>query len=560
MKASERTLEQLLHAADQYVIPAFQRYYTWGTDNWDQLLDDLAELLDPEQPQKRHFIGAIVTVPDNPQPGSVPAYQVIDGQQRLTTLSLLLLAMRTVAQRQGWAEMAAEIEENYLVHRFKRGREHYKVYPRLRDRKSYLALVDNNGQEAAGGQIEAAYRYFVKRVEQAATTEALLRQWLTAMTGRLDFVAITLGAENPYKIFRSLNSTGVELTEADLIRNHVFMALPVDEQDDFDNGLWRSLENHFVVGGRVSGRDFEAFLRDALMRDGTYIGKDGTFEGFEKRHPAGRFEPQKVVADLVRVAKLYDYVRGRQAHPIAEIEQALDAVRKLNVTTAYPLLTTVLERHAANELSQAKLLSIVRAVASFVLRRFVCGRTSRAYSSWFVTACRNLGVDPEGRVLGFFREKGWPADDEFKARFVRFNLYSSKYDRSVLGSLELASQAKSEPVVLDGCTIEHVMPQTIEEDEADGKAWVAGLGEAWKAVHGEWLHTPGNLTLVGADYNVTMSNRAFEVKRTVLAGSRVYLNKHFQTLTVATWAAGEIEARGKALAELAVRVWPGPGK
>jgi hypothetical protein len=545
---------RLLHSSDQYVIPVFQRYYTWSTANWEQLLEDVGELLEAGAEDRRHFMGSIVTVPDGHQPGVVPAYQVIDGQQRLTTLSIVLCVVRDLASSQGWTEVAAEVDENYLVHRFKKGRERYKVFPRMRDRAGYLALVDR-ADAAAGGQIEAAHRYFAKRVEQQATSESELRRFFTALAARLDFVAITLGAENPYKIFRSLNSTGVDLTEADLIRNHVFMSLPIDDQDAFDDTLWRDLESRFMRDGKLSGRDIEAFLRDALMRDGTYVGRDGAFEAFEKKFRYGQFDPRVVVGDLVKLSKLYDVVRGAAAHGDSEIESALRAIRELNVTTAYPLVTSLLERSSRNELPRADLLIALRAISSFVLRRFVCGLGSRAYSTWFVAACRELG-DPARTVVAFLREKGWPSDDEFKAKFVRFNLYQSKYDRAILGALELAVQAKSEPVLLDGCSIEHVMPQTVDDGEDDGRSWIAALGEPWRPVHAEWLHTPGNLTLVGADYNSEMSNRAFEIKKPVLAKSKVYLNQHFKADSLKTWSRQQIEDRAKQLAELAIKIWP----
>jgi uncharacterized protein with ParB-like and HNH nuclease domain len=556
MKAIERTLQQLLHSSDQYVIPVFQRYYTWGTSNWEQLMEDVGELLEVGADDRRHFMGSIVTVPHGHQPGSVPAYQVIDGQQRLTTLSILLCVLRDVASAHAWDELAAEVEENYLVHRFKKGRERFKVYPRMRDRGGYLALVDRTAS-TAGGQIEAANRFFTKRLEQLATSEAQLRRFFAALATRLDFVAITLGAENPYKIFRSLNSTGVDLTEADLIRNHVFMSMSVDDQDAFDDTLWRDLESPFVRDGKLSGRDIEAFLRDTLMRDGTYVGRDGTFEAFERRFPNGKFDPWTVVRDLTDVSKLYDVVRGATAHADAQIEGALRTIRELNVTTAYPLLTALLDRSRREELPRTDLLVILRGIASFVLRRFVCGLSSRAYGTWFVAACREL-ADPAKMVPAFLRAKGWPSDDEFRAKFVRFNLYQSKYDHAVLSALELAIQAKSEPVLLDGCSIEHVMPQTIDDAEDDGRAWTAALGTEWRQVHAEWLHTPGNLTLVGADYNNEMSNRAFEIKKPVLAASKVYLNQHFKTDALRVWSQQEIEARAKLLADLATKVWPAP--
>lgn len=554
MKATERTLQQLLHSPDQYVIPVFQRYYTWKAGNWDQLVDDVSALLEPGAESRRHFMGSIVTVPNGHQPGSVPAYQVIDGQQRLTTLSILLCVIRDVAAEQGWQEMVAEVDENYLVHRFKKGSERYKVYPRQRDRASYLALVDKK-VGVASGQIEAAHQVLLKRVAQLAQTEAILRAFFSALTTRLDFVAITLGAENPYKIFRSLNSTGVDLAEADLIRNHVFMSMHVDDQDVFDDEHWRVLESHFTADNKLVIVDFEAFLRDTLMRDGTYIGRDGTFEAFEKRFPAGKFDPVEVVTDLVKVAKQYNIVRGAEKHSDAGVQEALAGIKSLNVSTAYPLLTLLLERHRDGVLTRDELLVSLRGLASFVLRRYVCVYSSRAYSTWFVTACKEPAV-PASSVLTFLAGKGVPSDDEFKAKFVRFGLYESKYDKAVLRVLESELQVASEPVVLDGCSIEHVMPQTIDEHEDDGKAWIACLGTAWKSLHAEWLHTPGNLTLVGADYNSGMSNRPFTIKKPVLSESKVYLNHHFKPATLTAWTAVEIESRANAMAERAAVLWP----
>jgi hypothetical protein len=556
MKASERNVQQLLHSSDQYVIPVFQRYYTWGTANWEQLMEDVADLLAAEADVRRHFMGSIVTVPDGHQPGAVPAYQVIDGQQRLTTISILLCGVRDVARSKGWDALAAEVEENYLIHRFKKGRERFKVFPRLRDRSAYLALVDAAACPLEG-QIKEAHGFFFNAVRDLASSEPELRRFFAAVTTRLDFVSITLGTESPYKIFRSLNSTGVDLTEADLIRNHVFMSMPIDEQDNFDDTLWRDLESRFVRDGRLVGRDIEAFLRDALMRGGRYVGRDGTFEEFERRFPAGQFAPREVAANLIATSVLYDTVRGATQHPDAEVEAALRAIRELNVTTAFPLVTALLERAGQGELNPSELLVLLRGIASFVLRRFICGLSSRAYSVWFVAACREP-LNSADAVIEFFRTKGWPSDGEFKAKFVRFNLYRSKYDRAILEALERASQVRSERVRLDGCSIEHVMPQAIDETGADGRNWAVALGPDWRTAHAEWLHTPGNLTLVGADYNSEMSNREFGIKKPVLAASKVYLNQHFTAAELTDWSVANIEARGSGLADLAFKLWPAP--
>lgn len=559
MKATERTLQQLLHCSDQYVIPAFQRYYTWKSDNWERLLSDVEELLVPGHEERRHFMGAIVTVPDAHQPGSIPAYQVIDGQQRLTTASLLLVSMRDVALEYEWAELAAEIDENYLIHRFKKDRERYKVFPRQRDRNAYLAAVDMN-PSGPGGQVSSALAYFAERVRTASESEANLRALFTALVTRLDFVSVTLSGENPYQIFRSLNSTGVDLTQADLIRNHVFMKLGVDEQDAFDEGPWRELESRFLADSKLDGTAFESFFRDALMRNGAYLKKDGTFEAFEQRYPARTIDPRAVVQEMQATARLYSILRGDEGHADVGVNRALAGIRDLNVTTSYPLVLLLLELQEAGRLPIEDLVKALRAISGFVLRRLVCDMGSRGYSDWFVIACRELATKdaPLQAVLSYLQSKGWPDDDLFSTKFVRFSLYGSKYSRAVLEALELAHQAKSEPVALDGCSIEHVAPQTVTPGDPDGESWMAALGADWKKCHAEWLHTPGNLTLVGGDYNREMSNKAFGTKKPKLAGSKVYLNQHFHDVALEVWNREAIISRGTQLAEKAAALWAGP--
>ena len=559
MKAGERTLQQLLHSGDQYVIPVFQRYYTWTRDDWSRLWEDIAALLDTGEEKRRHFLGSIVCVPEHHQPGRVPAYQVIDGQQRLTTLSILLCAVRELAREVGANDLAGEVNESYLVHKFKKDREHYKIFLRLRDRSTYMALIDK-GEADDGSQIEVAFRYFVKVLKESghADDEAALRAVCTAVTSRLDVVAITLEGENPYKIFKSLNSTGVDLEQGDLIRNHVFMALPIEQQDRFDDEHWRPLEAHFEQDGELVGERFTSFFRDVLLRHGRYIGKNAAYEAFESNWPVAAIKPFDLLPELAQLADLYDIIEGRATPSSAEVDAALVFIRALNVSTSYPLLLHLLDAHKEGTLSSDGLVRCLRMISSFVLRRYVCSESSRAYSRWFCIVCKELGVDIEGNLRSFLEGKGWPDDTHFEQAFIKMDLYQSKYGRAVLDGLELSQQRDSERVALDKCTVEHVMPQTIEDD-ADGEAWMATLGADWRAAHASWLHTPGNLTLVGHDYNSAMKNRPFPTKKPVLAASKVYLNKHFADGGIEKWSADEIAARGMGLAKLAAAVWPRPG-
>lgn len=556
------TLQEILQSPAQYVIPGFQRYYVWKEENWDQLWDDLTLLLVPSEKDRRHFMGSIACLPPaRPQSRVVPAYQVIDGQQRLITLTILLCALRDAAVSLGWGDLAAEVEENYVIHRLKREQEQerYKVFPRFRDRQSYLALVDHNAQ-AATGQIAEAHAYFSKKLEHHGLLKSseTLSSLLEALVNRLDFVMITLGGENPFKIFKSLNSTGVDLEQSDLIRNHIFMAIKeVADQDAFDDDQWRPLERHFEKDGKLEGKSFTAFFRDVLMRDGNYVGENAVFEVFERENPLSGIKSGEVVAELERSAKLHDIIRGKAKHPSSEVELAIRAIRSLNATTAYPLVLALLDVHDANTLPLDDLVACLRAISGFVLRRYVCGGNSRAYGRWFCSACKVLGDNPPANLTAFLMDKGWPSDDSFIPSFQSLNLYEGQYGRAVLDGIEQSIQADSEPVLLDSCWIEHILPQSVTDDD-DGKAWQAALGDGWRQVHEQWVHSPGNLTLVGSDYNNAMQKKPFAAKKPVLKESRVYLNKHFAEASLTTWTEENIKARGWELGSIASRVWAGP--
>jgi hypothetical protein len=551
MKAGERTLSQVLHSPDQYVIPVFQRYYSWDNDEWQTLWNDLTELLDPDGLTKRHFLGSVVVVADDHTPGVTPSYQVIDGQQRLITLSLLLCAIRDAAGEDSPEDIATEVRETYLVHKFKKGRERYKVYPRFRDRNDYIDVVDG-GRIPASGRIATAYRWFgaqAARLQNDDGNTTALRELLTAVTTRLDFVLITLDrGENPYKIFSSLNWKGLPLAEADLIRNYVFMNLPLDEQDEFDDTYWRPLEDHFQSAGILDGAGLTGFFRDYVMSTAGYIGKYDTYAAFQKHIGPKLADSHELARGLLRHVHYYDMLRGAGAAAgRAEVEAALQRVRDLNTTTTYPLLLALLERREKGEINDAELAHCFDMIASFILRRYVCGESSRAYSRWFPVAAASLGTQPIERLTAFFEGKGWPTDDEFKVKFVTVNLYRSDYTRKVLVALERATPHK-EPADLTQAQIEHVMPQTLTGE------WVTMLGESHKEMHWKWLDTPGNLTLTG--YNPTLSNRPFTEKKQEFAKSNVLMNRYFADFE--SWTGVEIEQRGKALADIAARIWGKP--
>lgn len=547
MKATIHTLGQVLYSPSQYVIPVFQRNYRWELPQWQRLWESLEEI---QQPGKtgNHFMGFLVyVVGGTPQPGQNTRFHLIDGQQRLTTLSLLLAATRNVARRLGDEELAQELHDDYLVHPRKKGEQHYRLLPKEHDLTAFVALVSD--KSSVPGRMAQAVAFFERML--AAKAEALPdapRRLFEVVCQRLDFMGATLESENAYSIFKSLNSTGVPLSQADLIRNFVFMHVHPDAQDEFDSELWRPLEARFTGSdARLDEDSFARFFRDLLMSEGQYVPPKLTFAAFEARHEATGFDPHVLAKMLAQRADHHLAIASRIADRDAGVTRALSRLNRLESSTTWPLLLWLFARRDASALSDAGLARAVDMLAGFILRRFVAGESSRGYGEMFVRAIRDNTDDPVAALEQFLLQRGWPDDARFIEAFTRFPLYKRGYAREVLEALELAHGHK-EQGSLTQAQIEHVMPQTLSEE------WADALGEEAERVHGEWLHRPGNLTL--SAYNQEVGNQPFAVKRARFEQSNVMLTREVASAT--RWGETEIQARGERMAQAAVAVWPGP--
>jgi len=546
MKADDVTLRDIFEAAYQYLIPVFQRYYSWEEDNWVQLWEDVLDLYESGRYQETHFLGSLVFVPEG-RPARVPVHQVIDGQQRLITLSLLLCALRDVADEQG-NSVAGEIHDTYIVRPHQDDDKYYRVFPRLQDRSDYQAIVNQN-PEKAGGQIKSGYQYFVNEVQSdIAADEGGIREMFDLLRGQIDFVQINLdNGENPYQIFSSLNSTGVDLNEGDLIRNFVFMHVDLDNQEQFDSRYWSDLESLFLdEKGELNDGVFASFFRHVLLKEGEYVRKDSTFQAFEERY-SGDLDPESLTKTLIRYARYYNTIRGVEPHASASITSALKKLNDLRSSTAYPLVLKVTALHDEGVIGERAVVDVIERVSSFIVRRFICNESSRAYVRWFPAACRNVNNAPVSEVTAFLEKKGFPSDDRFIEKFVGYDLAPSNYSKSILEALERSHEHK-EAADLSRVQVEHIMPQTLSD------AWKQDLGDDTERIYEKWLHTPGNLTL--SAYNPEMRNNPFEIKRDEYQRSNVVLNRKLSNYQ--EWGEKQIQERGRKLAQRATMVWPGP--
>lgn len=560
MDARAKSIGDILHAKDQYWVPFFQRFYCWKQQDWERLLVDIL-CLTAEPQETQHFLGPFVCTPLKSFPAELHTYQIIDGQQRLTTLMVLLAALRDVAKEMGVPHLPDEIEQDYLVHRWLNGPPRYKLIPLLPDREPFRAVIDGKSHDGKNNTgVANAWRFFKERWTALAQTDpqTRLRQVLQAATARLSLVVITIDHENPYEIFESLNGAGQPLEESGLIKNFLFMKVGLENQTAFQEQHWSQLERLFVGDGESPDVP-TSFYRDYLMRLGTYSKRNRTFvdfkQQFNERNGRG-FTPEAQVAELRKIAQYELWMWQPDKCPDARIKRELREIRMLDMTTAHPLLLNLLERYQAGLLPLLEFVGCMRDLASFVLRRSICDEQTRGYGRWFVEAIKAIHGRPRQNLQDYWSRRGWPDDQTFGASLLVFPLYGSKGGkcRLLLNALE-ESYAHHEQVDLadSKVQIEHVMPQTIGDDES-GRGWKLVLGGDWERVHNQLLHSLGNLTLTA--YNLDLSNKSYREKRGIYADSHLSLNHYFANVEI--WNEQSIRERGRVLAQKIVGIWPRP--
>lgn len=549
MEAQAKTVKAILHSGDQYLVPFFQRHYAWQKKHWTRLSEDILDLVADES-GSQHFLGPLVCTPFNPTPGNVTAFQLIDGQQRLTTLTLALAGLRDACLDPNLKE---EITEDFLIHKRRERLQRYKVVPRLEDRTSYIQVVEGQTDDLQSGGIADAYAFFKKVWANQLNLHGQDRGKAikACLTERLSLVTITISGENPYEIFESLNSTGEPLEEADLIRNFIFMQVPLDRQDRFHEETWAPFEAELL---KVTSNSSTPFYRTYLMRNGSYVRKGSTFVAFKEYQRESKFPPEEVIGKLKQSLTCYGWLLNSDSAPSPKLRIALRGIDLLDITTAHPVLLHLLERNRAGSLSEADLLACMVDLSSFVLRRTICGDSTRAYGRWFAEAAQDAGSNSVvGDLQTYWLERGWPDDATFSKRLQDFAIYKRERRKAqfVLETMERDLSPK-EGVMLPSLQIEHILPQSIGEDPKG--EWQTALGSNWKTVHERCLHALPNLTLTG--YNVEMSNGPFPEKKKIYEVSNLRLTRKLADFTV--WNESSMRQRGEQLATAAIRIWPRP--
>ncbi|HEY9864986.1 MAG TPA: DUF262 domain-containing protein [Candidatus Obscuribacterales bacterium] len=550
MEAAPAKVIQYFNGEKQNLIPLFQRPYTWGEDNWKTLWNDLMVQYDMGD-TGTHFMGAIVSVPARSVPVGVSKYLIIDGQQRLTTVSLLLCVLRDCLD----ANSASRIQEVYLTNRFREPEDTLKFVPTQVDRDVYRAIaldrqVPENNKDV---RMAAAYHFFRDKLLKGTDLNddpIDISKVLTTLEQRLQVVMINLGEDDdPYLIFESLNFKGEPLTQADLVRNYLLMRFRHSistggEQERVHSKYWIPLEKRLKS-------DLPEFLRHYTMKDGDNIKQGGIYAAIKtKLKNMDATEAVEAEAQsMLRFGEFYARFLFPDQEETTSISECLENINELQVTTSYPLLLRLFDACQTGHLIDVELEKCLKLIESFVVRRAVCKIPTNSLNKLFIQLAKNFPEADHTKWLqrSLSSSRRFPKDAEFDIAFIKQPQYGSRITRFILCRLEQSFKHK-ETVDLSKVTIEHVMPQTMNQE------WKDELGAEAEKIHNTWLDTFGNLTLTG--YNSELGNLPFSEKKAKLQNTHIELNRWI--LQQENWRVPEIEERAKSLLLIANKIWLSP--
>lgn len=550
-------LEFLEGARKRFIIPVYQRNYDWKRENCKQLFDDLVSVI--KEGKSTHFFGSIVSYAH-----SRDEVILIDGQQRITTISLILIAMIN-AMKKGIcvpedSRLSEILEDTYIIDKYRRDERKVRLKPFRDDCTAFDRLIYNDETEyIQDSKVTINYKYFYDRIVQICelTPDELYRA-----IDSLEIIDIELEpqhGDNPQLIFESLNSTGLDLTEADKIRNFVLMNLAPNIQEQFYDKYWNKIE-------KCSGNELDGFVRNYLtIKQGTIPNQRKIYFAF-KEFTKGYDGIEEVLQEMLVYANTYRDIKAFQVgdKDTNEIAKRLDL---LDMTVAYPFLMAFLVYAKEVELPLTKIYKVFSCIETFIFRRLMCDLPTNALNKIFATlhdaVLRNKkGTDSYSSVLIYILESkklssAFPKDEEFINGFTTKKVYTmqAKNKMYIFERLENGSSKEKNDVVEnieEGIlTIEHIMPQTLSN------AWKQELGAEWETIQEKWLHTISNLTLTG--YNIKYSNRPFAEKRDMENGFRQSgLRMNHYIAQFDKWTEDELEQRKQELSRLAKTIWSYP--
>ncbi|GHS20687.1 hypothetical protein VN1027_08850 [Helicobacter pylori] len=530
---------------NQLVIPIYQRLYSWEKEQCKQLWDDIIKI-GRDDKMNGHFIGSILYVINDKTSYSNNVLFIIDGQQRLTTITLLLTALRNHLSDE---VKRKEIEDHYLINSYKDGDKKFRLILSESDKDTLLSLIDKDRRKPSEPSLKIVENF------------KLFEEWIRKNTNQLEtifkglekltIVWISLGKkDDPQLVFESMNSKGIELTQTDLIRNYIVMETEIEKQESFYNKYWRAMEEDF----KQNKKWFDRFVRHYLTiktREIPNINK--VYVALKDYRQKEEIEIEDLLEDLQKYCGYFCRIAFKKEAD-KDLNKALGFLVDLEMDVIYPLLLELYSDYSDGVLSKDDFIPIIALIESYICRRAVCGLGTNSLNKVFPSFTKHIQKDEyfkslKAHFVCLTEKQRFPNNDDFKDCFITIDFYHFQKREYFLEKLE--NFDRKERVYTHEYTKEHIMPQTLTPE------WQRDLGENFQAIHDKYLHTIGNLTKTG--YNPEYSNKSFKEKRGMEKGfkdSPLRLNQGLRDLE--SFGEEEIKKRANDLADLALKIWTYP--
>lgn len=555
----------------QYILPHFQREYAWEKENWRTLIEDIFSIYENYEPHSppEHFLGAMVVINDGTRAGTIPAFKLVDGQQRLTTISILLSALAFIVKERDASKSLYKKIRKQIINPDEEGELRYKIMPTTKygDREVFFAIVDEKDTLPQNdSRIPTAFAYLAKELNTRIEVNDIdPEQLFIVITNCLHVVFINLdNRERPYEIFESLNAKGKPLTQPDLVRNYIAMRLPEDRQRDIFENHWSKIE-HLLRENRTVARigELTAFLRHYLaFQNGKLPNKDHVYARFrdriEREYPTADTFIEEI-RQLHDFAVIYDRFLRPENEPNPAIRKAIERLNILETRTAYPFLMAAYSSMQHGETEIQDFIAGLHILENYIIRRYLAGEPTNYTNKMFPTLWREIEPTAFASSLKVaLLRKNYPSDETLQKIIPLQKLYDKRQTAKlvlILSSINAhLSRNSGGYTILDGeATIEHIMPQQLSPE------WKMDLGKHHDEIHRELLNTLGNLTLVTREWNSSLSNSNFAKKQQKLSRHALLLNqRYFDTVT--KWDGESIEARTQWLTQQVMAVWQAFGE
>jgi uncharacterized protein with ParB-like and HNH nuclease domain len=558
MKGTEKGLLKILDGADKRLyIPVYQRNYDWKKDNCELLFNDLVKLIRTDK--KSHFFGSIVTA--HVSGGRGDDFVIIDGQQRITTVSLLFMAMVN-AVKNGDANidnprLCDKIMDSYIVDEYSNDERKVRLKPTKDDDEAFNSIIDGDEDKfIEDSNVTNNYYLFYNFIKEMPYTVDQLYEAIRKLCIIDIFVE---NDDDPQLIFESLNSTGLKLTEADMIRNFVLMGLDTKRQNEYYKDYWIDIEKN------TNKTKTASFFRDYLtVKQGKIPAINDVYFTFKKYAEDKDIQP--ILVDLLKYSKIYSKILTCST-AYTGINVILKRLNTLDMTVSYPFLLALFDYAQVTNVQEADLINTLSCIETYLVRRLICGIPTNALNKIFASLHKDVlrmkrDTDSYSSVVIYILENktsssSFPKDNDFKKAFMTKDIYSmqKKNKLYLFERLENGDSKETSDIIKNmnngNYTIEHIMPQTLNND------WKNDLGEEWPRIHEEWLNTIANLTLTG--YNSQYQNKCFKDKKSAENGfddSPLKLNRFLHQCN--RWTETELKMRQEMMLEDAKKLWAYP--